>query len=398
MISFECSEELLMVCKTAEAFGRDQIRPENRRAESAGAISPSLQAAYAELGFDLIDVKEEWGGLSQGLIGRTQVDEALAYADAGISMALSSFGSAHQLLTELASQAQQEYWTKRFLEEGAVISLAWSDQKPVPGKFSALAKQDEDGQWRLNGAKAFVLNGLRANYFLVFTQAQPWAGDETQQVFVVSADAEGVKKGPAEPSLGLEAAPFTQLTLENVRVADAQRLENSSDAQALIRALCRVSLLGAARQTGMASAAFDLARDYAEERTAFGKPIAHFQGLAFLIADMATTVEVMRRAVNRAAWAFDANEDSVIQHAVMAVAECHEGAMFVTNNAVQVFGGSGFIRDYPVEKWMRDAKAHMAYGIGRQLCDLIAGRLALKDTELSLAEDAPLPELQAIML
>jgi alkylation response protein AidB-like acyl-CoA dehydrogenase len=148
----------------------------------------------------------------------------------------------------------------------------------------------------------------------------------------------------------------------------------------------------------LASAAFEFARDFAEQRTAFGKPIAHFQGLAFLIADMAITTEVMGCAVARAASAFDLGEAEALKFSAMAIAECHEGAMFITNNAVQVLGGSGFIRDYPVEKWMRDAKAHMAYGIPRQLCDLIVGRLALNDAELSLSEDAPMPELQAVML
>jgi len=398
MITFEGSEELNMIRKTAEDFGRDKIRPENRNAETLGAVPPTLRATYAELGFDLVDVPEAWGGLDLGLVGRTQVAEALAHADAGISMGLSSFGSAHQVLTELAAEDQHEYWAKRFLEEDAVVSLAWSDRKATPGKFTAEARQEADGNWRLNASKAYVINGSAADYFIVFAQSVPLEGKEEVAAFVIQAASEGVKKSEVQASVGLQAAPFIEVNLEHLAVENRHRLQGSNNDQAIIRALCRVSLIGAARQTGLAGAAFEFAREYAENRTAFGKPIAHFQGLAFLIADMATTVEVMKRAVNRAAVAFDENENTALRHAAMAIAECHEGAMFVTNNAVQVLGGSGFIRDYPVEKWMRDAKAHMAYGMPRQLCDLIVGRLALKDADLTLVEDAPLPELQAVML
>jgi alkylation response protein AidB-like acyl-CoA dehydrogenase len=284
------------------------------------------------------------------------------------------------------------------MSQSAVVALAWSDVKPSAGQFSALAEQQTDSTWRINGRKSFVLNGATANYFIVFARTRPIAGMESTGAFVVEAKAQGIKTGAPQATLGLEAAPFTELHLEDVEVQNGALLQQSDDEQALFRALCRVTLVGAAREAGMTSAAFDFARDYAENRTAFGKPIAHFQGLAFLIADMAIAVEVMQCAIARAAYAFDADDHAAISIAAMAIAECHENAIFVTNNAVQVLGGSGFIRDYPVEKWMRDAKAHMAYGMGHQLCDLIVGRLALQDAPLTLKDDAPLPELQAVML
>src|SRR5262249_55259029 len=168
--------------------------------------------------------------------------------------------------------------------------------------------------------------------------------------------------------------------------------------RAVAEMFTRIGLVGAARAVGLAQAAFDFARDYAQGREAFGKPIAHFQGLAFLIADMATRVTVMRTTVQRAAWGFDSGEEDGPQLAAMAIDECHEGAMYVTNSAVQVLGGAGFIQDYPVEKWMRDAKAHMAYAIPHQLCDLLVGRLALDGTALSMIEDAPMPEIQPVLI
>jgi hypothetical protein len=168
--------------------------------------------------------------------------------------------------------------------------------------------------------------------------------------------------------------------------------------RAVMEMLTRIGLVGAARSVGVARAAFEVAKSYAQERQAFGKPIAHFQSIAFLASDMATRVEVMRTTVQRAAWAFDQGEEDALKLAAMAIAECHEGAMFVTNSAVQVLGGAGFIQDFPVEKWMRDAKAHMAYALPHQVCDLFVGRLALEGSSMRLEEDAPMPEMQPVLI
>ena len=398
MITFGLSDELTMIRKTADDFGREKIRTQNRIAEANQAVSTALADEYRNLGFDLVDQAEAWDGLGLGLVGRTQIEEAFGHADAGISLALGTIGAANQVLTELGSEQQQLHWAKEFVASGSTIAIAWSDSKPSLGQFTTLASEGKGGEWTLNGRKSFVLNGNSADYFIVFAKTETKEGSLSTAAFIVDSKAEGIKVSTPAATLGLEAAPMIELTIEDVQVSSDRRLENSSDEQGIIRALCRLGVVGAARVSGLASAAFEFAQDFAEQRTAFGKPIAHFQGLAFLIADMATTAEVMRCAVARAASAFDQGETEAVRLSAMAIAECHEGAMFITNNAVQVLGGSGFIRDYPVEKWMRDAKAHMAYGIPRQLCDLIVGRLALNDAELSLSDDAPMPELQAVML
>ena len=149
------------------------------------------------------------------------------------------------------------------------------------------------------------------------------------------------------------------------------------------------------RWLGAARRAHDVATEYARKRTAFGKPISHFQGLAFLLADMATRVEVMDGLMHRAAWDLDRGSDAL---APFAIAECHEGAIWVTNHAVQVLGGAGFVTDHPVEKWMRDAQAHQSFGVPSALADLIAGRAALEGTPLSMEEDAPMPGLESVVV
>jgi alkylation response protein AidB-like acyl-CoA dehydrogenase len=198
--------------------------------------------------------------------------------------------------------------------------------------------------------------------------------------------------------LGLGAAPPVSFSFEDVHLLEQSRLSGADvrfDAAALELVL-RLGVIGAAREVGLAQAAFDLAHGYASERRAFGKRIAEFQALAFGFADAATELELMRSMVYRAASAFDREEKDSAKHAAMAIAECHEGAMSITDFAVQVLGGSGYVQDYPVEKWMRDAKTHMSHALHRGAADLLVGRAALEGGRvLGLTEDGPMPQIQS---
>ncbi len=399
MISFELSEELSMVQRTAEDFAKDRVRPAAREAEQAQAVPEAVSASYVELGLHAADVPEAAGGLGLGLISRVVIDEAIAHGDPGVALGLPNVGAFGRFVVALGTEEQQASLLSPSAESAAVGSVCFSDLKPKPRCFTAEAKEQDDGTWLLNGAKRDVLNAGAASCHLVFVNATWRDGRRGPAAFVVDAD-DSVRVGAAIDALGLSAAPIHNVTFEHTKVPADRRLCGADNrfGDAVLRATAESGLIGASRSVGLAAAAFELAKDWAAERTAFGKPIAHFQGLAFLIADMATTVEVMRAMVHRAAWAVDTNQRDALGLATMAIAECHEGAMFVADNGVQVLGGSGFIRDYLAEKWMRDAKAHMAYALPHQTCDLLLGRLALDGAELSLEEDGPMADVQPVMI
>ena len=187
MINFGLSDELTMIRKTADDFGREKIRTQNRVAEANQAVPVALADEYRALGFDLVDQAESWDGLGLGLVGRTQIEEALGHADAGISLALGSIGTANQVLTELGSESQQGFWARKFVADSSSIAIAWSDSKPSRGQFTSQAKEQADGCWLLNGRKSFVLNGHNADYFIIFAHAESTEGEVSTGAFIVDA-------------------------------------------------------------------------------------------------------------------------------------------------------------------------------------------------------------------
>lgn len=407
MITFGIAGELEMFQTTARELAKAELRPKYRDAEDAGRAPPELAERYRELGLAAVELPEPYGGLGQGLVARVVVDEELAYGDLGITLAMPAPGPFGAAVLALGTEEQRAALLSPLIERGQRGAIGWSEPKPKPGTFSTVADEQPDGSWHLRGVKSEVVLGDEAGAIVVFARASFRDGTVRPAAFAVPLDPAmrsdpkaGVRFGPRIEGLGLLAAPPCEVAFEQVSVPASARLSGADDhfADAVMEMFARIGVVGAARAVGVARAAFETARAYAAERQAFGKAIAHFQGLAFLLADMATRVEVMRTTVHRAAWAIDQGERERTKLAAMAIAECHEGAMYVTNNAVQVLGGAGFIQDFPVEKWMRDAKAHMAYAMPRQLCDLMVGRLALDGGAHLLEEDAPMPEIQSVLV
>lgn len=397
MITFDLGADLEMFRNTALDFAKNRLRPAGRAAEDALAAPDELKSEYVDLGFAALELPEAVGGLGLGLTAKVVVEEALAFGDIGLALAMPGPGPFGAALLELADESTAATYLQPMIENGGRGAVAWSEEKPKPRSFSTVAVAKDDG-FALTGKKAHVVLGHEASNFVVFANREDAAGHKRLGAFVVPRTADGIRFSEPRRALGLNAAPTTTMTLEDTVVAADRELTPERFEEAAMRMWCRISLVGAARAVGLALAAFEYAKDYAADRQAFGKPIAHFQGLAFLIADMATTVEVMRAMVARAAWAMDRGDKDATKRVAMASAECHQGVMFVTNQAVQVLGGAGFVDDHPAEKWMRDAKAHMSYGLGTQLADLIVSRRSLGGTGVDLEEDLPMPELQPVMV
>lgn len=403
MITFEISGELELFQGTAREFAQTLLQPAGRAAEESGALPAGLREAYLSLGFAGLALPEGVGGLGQGLVAQVIVEEELAAGDLPLTLAMPGPGAFGVLLLALGNEAQAERILRPMLERGGRGAVAWVDQKPRVGTFAATAVEAPDGSLRLNGKKTEVRLGDQAEHLLVLVRLESKDGAVRPAALVVPSAADtrpsGLRFSEASPGLAFGAAKVVTATFEDVvlpKEAQLSRADRSLEV-GLFDAVGRLSVISAARSVGLARAAAEHARAYAADRQAFGKPIAHFQAIAFLIADLMTRVEVMRGLVQRAAFAFDHQEPDAVRRAAYAIAEAHEGAMVVTNQAVQVLGGAGFVQDYPVEKWMREAKAHMASVMPHAVADLLVGRLALEGA-LTLAEDAPMPELQSIWL
>jgi acyl-CoA dehydrogenase len=212
-----------------------------------------------------------------------------------------------------------------------------------------------------------VVEGGSADLHVIFAQLDGTSGWDGAAAFVVEAGNSGLKGGERQRLLGLETVKVAEVILENCQIPDGNRLNPTDFRAGVLKMFARGGLINAARQVGLARAAYEFALDYTQERKAFGKPVAHFQAIAFTLAEMATDVEAARWMVWRAASELERGEGTPLAE---AVAHANEAAWRVADNAVQLLGGAGYVQDYPVEKWLRDTKALALFGPPSEAADL----------------------------
>jgi alkylation response protein AidB-like acyl-CoA dehydrogenase len=330
MIDFELGEDLELIQQTAREFAVDQLRPQLREHEAERGVSAAAQAAFAEIGFAGLELPEPLGGSGLGALARCVVLEELAAADPGAVLALDPLGMALYPLLELGG-------AESLAELGAPLLER-------PGSRAVLAWNGEGARGRLE-RRGGVAHG-----------SVPWLPSDRVDLLIVldEAGAFALSEGVSCKKLrggGLRAAGASELSLEEAPV----RAE-WADAEGARRALARARLYLAALLVGVLRESAEYSRNYALQRVAFGKPIAHHQALAFLIADMASAVDSARVLLWDAAWRLDLGADAA-EACASAFVEAAEQARFVTPNGVQILGGHGFMQDYPVEKFMREARA-----------------------------------------
>ncbi len=388
-VSFELGEELSQIQATVQQFAAKQLRPKLRAIEKSGPTD-ALRAAFAELGLAGVDWPEAAGGQGMGAVVRVLIEEELAHGDVGAAFALDAPGSAAHLLLALGTPAAHAA-LKALLRSGGRAALAASEEGKASDDFRTTAKQTPSG-WELTGKKAWVFNGGDADVHLVLAQVEPNAGLAGAGIFLVGKDNKGLRSTKTHTTLGLQSVPVREVVVEGAKVSAADRLDAPGTLPDVLRRhYDRLSLVTAARGIGLAHAAYEYARAYAEERVAFGKPIGHFQAIAFLLADLATSVEAARALVWRAAWAFDQGTAATVEIA-LAQTQAMETAFFCGNSAVQILGGAGFLQDHPVEKWTRDAKTLALYGLHAQAADATVTASEL-GRSLTAPDLFPLPSL-----
>ena len=327
MIDFELGTELELLRETAHAFAEERLRPEDRAHESDRAVGAEAVQAYREIGLGSIELPEALGGAGLGALARVVALEELACADAGATLALDALGPALYPILEFGGEEAVRRLAISVLEE--------------PGARAVLVYHPELAR------RGCVHGQLSANL--------PWVpADRVDLLVVLGADeACVVREGISLERLrgaGLRAAGASALSLDAAPLVATFRGSTSAG-----RSLARARLYVAALLVGVMRASAEYSRAYALERTAFGRPIAHHQALAFLIVDMASAVDGSRLLVHEAAWRLDHGED-VREACATAFLEAAEQSLFVTPNGVQILGGHGFMQDYPVEKFMREAR------------------------------------------
>ncbi len=388
MLSFEPTEEQRMMRDSVAELARARLSPAVRSHERAREIAADVRVAAADLGLGMVLVPSDCGGAELGLRTAVLLEEELGRADAAAAFGLPGPGAFGLALVELGSPAQQEQWLEPFTRPDALDrygAVAFSEPRPHPTRagFSTTARKvlGDDGveAWQLDGEKRFVGNAEHADRFVVFAQLDESAGYGGVGAFVVLRDNPGLAVTARHATLGLEAASFGVVALANARVDAAARLEPADFTLASARFFAKYALVVAARALGLAHSAFELAREYCDTRVAFGKPIGHFQAVAFTLADRLMDVESARWLVWKAAWMFDENKHDreCLAASARAAAQVHEVAMRCADDCVSLHGGAGFIRDVVAEKLMRDAKQLALIGPSVATLDQLAATIEL---------------------
>jgi acyl-CoA dehydrogenase len=372
---FELTREQKDLQKLAHDFARDVIRPKAQHHDETGEWPDEIMKKAWELGLMNIHIPESCGGLGLGTFDGVVMDEELGWGCTGIATAMTANTLAQVPVIVAGNEAQKKKYLGRFADAPLLCSYAVTEPgagSDVAGaKTTAVKKGDK---YILNGQKMWITGAGHANWFFVLAKTDPTSGHKGMSGFIVEANSPGLTIGKKENNMGQRASDTRGLTFEDVEVPAENLLGAEGDGfKIAMKAFDHTRPLVAAAAVGLGRAAMEHAAAYSKERKAFGGPIAQFQGISFMIADMATKVEAARLLVWKAAKEIDAGRRNTL-YAAMAKRFAADSAMEIATDAVQVFGGNGFNKEYPVEKLMRDAKIMQIYEGTSQIQRVIIAR------------------------
>jgi acyl-CoA dehydrogenase len=359
---FELSDDLKMLRDLARDFAQKEILPKAAHYDESGEWPWDIFQKARKVGLVNLNVPEAYGGMGASVMEECIVGEELAYACSGVQTALMLNQLAILPILIAGNEAQKEKYFSWLIDDGKIAAYCMTEPdagSDVAGIKSVAVKQGD--KYILNGSKTWITDGPVASYFTVFAKTDPAARHKGMSCFIVERDWPGVSVSNPLHKMGQHAAQACQVFFENVEVPAENLLGREGDGFMIgMKVFDKSRPPVAAAATGVARRALDEAVRYAGERTAFGQPIAQFQGIGFMLADMAIRVEAGRNLAHKAAWQVDNGERNTLV-ASMAKAFCADAAMQNATDAVQVFGGNGYSREYPVEKLMRDAKIYQIY-------------------------------------
>jgi len=353
MFSFDPSDEQQMLVDAIHRYAVNDLRAKAHDADEEAMLPPALVEKGWELGFVQASIPEEFGGFGErSVVTGALAAEELAYGDMAGAMAVLTPGLFCMPVALVGSDEQKNTYLPSIVEaDWAPYTAALIEPQFDfdPNDLHTIAKEDGDG-YLISGEKVFVPYAADAETILVYARL----GDLTQG-FIVPKDSEGLEIGERQKLLGIYALPVFKVTLKDVHVPKSNRLGGSDGHDfAPILDASRIAL--ASMALGVSRAAFEYSRDYAKEREVFGVKVAQKQAIAFMLAEMATEIEAIRLLTWEAAWKLDVGKEDASKHAYLALTGATDMAMMVTDRAVQILGGHGYIREHPVEMWMRNGR------------------------------------------
>ena len=358
----QLSEEESLFYSTVRKFAEEAIAPHVRAMDDEQRLDEGLVEQVFELGLMGIEIPEELGGAGGSFFDAVLAIEAISTVDPAVAVLVDVHNTlVINALRRWGSPAQQQHWLPK-LAAGTVGAYALSEAGSGSDAFALQTRAEKlPSGFRLNGRKLWISNAREAGLFIVFATLDPSAGYRGITAFLVEKGAHGFAVGRKEDKLGIRASSTCELVFDGCEVAEENLLGEPGKGYMIAIETLNEGRIGiGAQMLGLAEGAWGHAARYAKERRQFGKPIAEFQAVQFTLAEMATEIEAAKLMVYNAARLKDAGKPYV-REAAMTKYFASQVAERVASQCVEVFGGNGFVRDYPAEKYYRDAKVGKIY-------------------------------------
>ena len=356
-----------------------RIQPRAAEIDEKGEFPRDLLETLGKQGLFSILIPEEYGGNGGDLTSFCMVVEEVAKVCGSSSLMVLAQGIGSMPILLGGSPSQKERLFGQISERNSLAAFALNEPDCGLEAASLKARAEKQGaEYLINGYKSFVTNGGIAQFYSVFAMTRPYQGHRGLTAFVVEEGTPGLRFGKPEEKLGLRGTVMADVIFDNCRLPEESRIGREGEGWSVAtRTLNRARIAMGAHAVGIAQGAFDFAVHYAKERIQFGKPLTSFQAIQFMIADMATQIEAARALVYQGAAHIDDTQEEQERLSAMTKFYATDMAMKVTTDAVQILGGYGYMKDYPVERMMRDAKVTQIYEGANQIQRLFVSRQLL---------------------
>jgi alkylation response protein AidB-like acyl-CoA dehydrogenase len=365
----EIENERQMIRDAAVKTAQRLVKPKAEEIDTAKEFPRELLEAFGRQGLLSVIVPEDFGGTNGDIFSFCYVVEEIAKVCGSSALILLAQGVGSMPILIGGDASQQERYFTQIAEKNSLVAFALSEADPGAESRSVRMRAEKvGGDYVLSGRECSIANGSIADLYSVFAVTQPGQEAAGISAFVVEQGAPGLSFGKRDGTIGMRGVVTTDLIFENCRVPAVSRLGEENKGWEIARKTLNVQgITSGALAVGISQGALDFSMNYAGERVQFGKTIASFQAIRFMIADMATLVEAARALVYKAAVHLESQREDVERLSAAAKTYASDVAMKVTTDAVQILGGYGYMRDYPVERMMRDAKVVQVYGRTNQI-------------------------------